>query len=111
VAIEAASMVLVRDDLRDVFVALDLARATFQRIRLNFVWAMGYNVLGERGVPISWKRPMLTGVYLCHAWLDHEVEDEHARTGIPIAAGLLYPSYHIQLPPALAGLCMVSQNG
>ena len=46
VAIEAASVVLVRDDLRDVAVALDLARVTFNRIRLNFVWALGYNCLG-----------------------------------------------------------------
>lgn len=46
VAIEAASIVLVRDDLRDVVVSLDLARVTFNRIRLNFVWAMGYNCLG-----------------------------------------------------------------
>lgn len=25
--------------------AIDLSRATFNRIRLNYVWAMGYNVL------------------------------------------------------------------
>lgn len=46
VAIEAASVVLVRDDLRDVAVSLDLARVTFNRIKLNFVWALGYNCLG-----------------------------------------------------------------
>ena len=41
VAIEAASVVLVRDDLRDVVVSLDLARVTFNRIKVNFVWALG----------------------------------------------------------------------
>ena len=46
VAIEAASMVLVNSDLRDVVTALDLSRTTFQRIRLNFVWALGYNLIG-----------------------------------------------------------------
>ena len=44
VAIEAADFVLVRSDLEDVVVALDLCRATFRRIQLNYFWAMAYNV-------------------------------------------------------------------
>eukprot|EP01087_Luapelamoeba_hula_P009187 TRINITY_DN2361_c0_g1_i1.p1 TRINITY_DN2361_c0_g1~~TRINITY_DN2361_c0_g1_i1.p1 ORF type:complete len:880 (+),score=129.55 TRINITY_DN2361_c0_g1_i1:194-2833(+) len=46
VAIEAASMVLVKNDLRDVVTAIDLSHKTFQRIRLNFMWAMIYNLTG-----------------------------------------------------------------
>lgn len=42
-------MVLMKTDLSDVIVALDLAKTTFRRIRINFVWAMGYNCL-VRGV-------------------------------------------------------------
>eukprot|EP01043_Picozoa_sp_COSAG02_P075854 COSAG02_NODE_15833_length_1138_cov_1.093359_2_plen_256_part_01 len=75
VAIEAASVVLVREDLRDVVVSLDLARTTFNRIRLNFVWALGYNTLG-----------------------------------IPVAAGLFFPLWHLQLPPAAAGFCMAMSS-
>lgn len=45
IAIEAADYVLMRDDLEDVLVAIDLSRKTFNRIRLNYVWAMGYNVI------------------------------------------------------------------
>jgi P-type Cu+ transporter len=44
VAIETADFVLVRSDLEDVLVALDLSRCVFRRIRYNFAWAMGYNV-------------------------------------------------------------------
>ncbi|CDF36754.1 unnamed protein product [Chondrus crispus] len=46
VAAESAAVVLVRSDLRGVVNALALARATFRRVRINFVWAIGYNILG-----------------------------------------------------------------
>ena len=44
VAIEAADIVLVRSNLHDVVVALHLSRVVFNRIRLNFIWAVGYNL-------------------------------------------------------------------
>lgn len=44
VAVEAADIVLVRSQLHDVVVALHLSRVVFDRIRLNFVWAMAYNL-------------------------------------------------------------------
>ena len=45
IALEAADYVLMKDNLEDVLAALDLSRATFNRIRLNYFWAMGYNVI------------------------------------------------------------------
>ncbi len=35
----------MRDDLEDALAALDLSRVTFNRIRWNYLWAMGYNCL------------------------------------------------------------------
>ncbi|PON78856.1 P-type ATPase, subfamily IB [Parasponia andersonii] len=46
VAIEAADIVLIKSSLEDVVTAIDLSRKTMSRIRLNYVWALGYNILG-----------------------------------------------------------------
>jgi heavy metal translocating P-type ATPase len=45
VAIGAADVILVRDDLDVVPAAIALARRTLGTIRVNLVWAFGYNVL------------------------------------------------------------------
>ena len=50
VAVEAADLVLVKSRLVDVITAIDLSRVTYQRIRLNMFWALGYNTLG---IPIA----------------------------------------------------------
>ena len=50
VAVEAADLVLVKSCLLDVICAIDLSRVTYQRIRLNMLWALGYNSLG---IPIA----------------------------------------------------------
>jgi len=50
VAIEAADIVLIKDSLFDVPVAINLSRVTVKRIRINFVWALLYNILG---IPIA----------------------------------------------------------
>jgi P-type Cu+ transporter len=44
VAITAADLILLRDDLGAVPDGIGLARATFTTIRRNIIWAFGYNV-------------------------------------------------------------------
>ncbi|PWG62572.1 heavy metal translocating P-type ATPase [Spiribacter halobius] len=44
IAIEAADVVLMRADLHQLGAALRLARQTRRTVRLNFLWAYGYNV-------------------------------------------------------------------
>ncbi|GLD95474.1 hypothetical protein PINS_up004119 [Pythium insidiosum] len=41
-----ADMILVKSNLTDVVVALDLARVVFNRIKLNFFFSISYNMIG-----------------------------------------------------------------
>ncbi|KAL5840837.1 hypothetical protein ACOSQ4_013445 [Xanthoceras sorbifolium] len=50
IAIEAADYVLMRSNLEDVITAIDISRKTFHRIRLNYVFAMAYNVIA---IPVA----------------------------------------------------------
>jgi P-type Cu+ transporter len=71
VAIEAADVTLMRDDLRGVVAAVELSRRTMRIVKENLGWAFGYNLVL-----------------------------------VPVAAGMLYPIWGIQLSPILAGLAM-----
>ncbi|TXI40578.1 MAG: copper-translocating P-type ATPase [Mycobacterium sp.] len=61
VAIAAADIILVRDDLRAVPQALDLARATMRTIRVNLVWAFGYNVAAIPIAAAGMLNPLIAG--------------------------------------------------
>ncbi|KAJ9458465.1 putative copper-transporting ATPase HMA5 [Diplonema papillatum] len=50
VAVEAADCVLTRSDLSDVATFLSLSGTTMRRIKLNFAWAFGYNLVA---IPIA----------------------------------------------------------
>ncbi len=50
VAIESAGIVLVRSDPRDVVGAIELSRATYQKMVQNLVWATAYNLVA---IPVA----------------------------------------------------------
>lgn len=71
VAIEAAAITLISDDLMGVPKAINLSETTMRVIKQNLFWAFFYNI-----------------------------------TGIPIAAGVLYPFFGILLNPEFAAAAM-----
>lgn len=86
VAIEAANIVLVKNDLRDVITAIDLSRKTFNRIRLNYIWACLYNILGiplaagvlvPAGIMIP---PMLAGLCMAFSSVSVVLSSLHLKT-------------------------------
>ena len=59
VAISAADMILLRDDLRTVPDAIGLARAAFRTIRRNLGWAFGYNVAAIPLAALGFLNPII----------------------------------------------------
>ena len=50
VAMETGEIVLIKDDLRDVVIAIDLSKYTLNKIKQNLFWAFFYNIVG---IPIA----------------------------------------------------------
>lgn len=75
VAIEAADITLVNKNLSSVASAIRLSKKTMRTIKMNLVWAFGYNIIL-----------------------------------IPVAAGVLYPFFHILLNPIFASVAMASSS-
>ncbi|GIL28072.1 heavy metal translocating P-type ATPase [Actinocatenispora comari] len=61
VAIAAADVILVRDDLMVVPAAIRLARATLRTIRGNLVWAFGYNLAALPVAAAGLLNPLIAG--------------------------------------------------
>lgn len=61
VAIEAADLTLVRGDLRAAVDAIRLSRETLATIKMNLVWAFGYNVAAIPLAALGLLNPMLAG--------------------------------------------------
>lgn len=62
VAIESADIVLMKSDLNDVALAIDLSHKTIKNIKENLFWAFFYNVIGipvAMGVLYLFKGPLL----------------------------------------------------
>ena len=75
IAIDSADIVLIKNNLFDIIVALDLSRAVFNKIKLNFVWAMVYNIVAI---------PFAAGV--CYPWTHMLVPPQYAGLSMALSS-------------------------
>jgi Cu+-exporting ATPase len=59
IAIEAADIVLIGDDLRGIVTAIGLSRATMRNIKQNLFWASIYNIVLIPAAALGWLNPIL----------------------------------------------------
>jgi len=92
VARDAADLVVVRDDLRVVPVALSLARRTLRTIRGNLVWAFAYNVAAIPLAALGLLNPLIAGATM--ALSSAFVVWNSARIGrhVDVPGSLLWPT-------------------
>ncbi|KAJ3127992.1 hypothetical protein HK098_005328 [Nowakowskiella sp. JEL0407] len=86
IAVEAAQIILVKSNLKDVFTLLHLSSVVFRRIRINFGWAFAYNIIGI---------PLASGVLAIPWWMTFSGVDRE-----------MWMPTGIKLEPWMAGLAM-----
>lgn len=91
VAVEAASIVLIRDELFDVVTAIMLSRKTVWRIRFNFLFAIIYNMIG---IPIAAGRS-----------IHYKYVSNRTASSNFVFAGVLLPA-GVQMMPWIAAAAM-----
>jgi P-type Cu+ transporter len=110
VAISAADLILLRDDLECVPDAITLARATFRTIRRNLAWAFGYNAAALPLAALGFLNPVIASVAmtLSSAFVvtsSLRLQRHHVRADITAQAGESHARVHPrqgQLPQAAA---------
>ena len=95
VAISAADLILLRDDLRCVPDAIVLARATFRTIRRNLAWAFGYNAAALPLAALGFLNPVIASAAMT------------LSSAFVVASSLRLQRYHIRDAPT----AMTSRRG
>ena len=89
VAICAADMILLRDDLGTVPEAIKLARATLATIRRNLAWAFGYNIAAIPLAAAGFLNPLIAGAAMAASSVFVVGNSVRLRRfGMPAAGGL-----------------------
>ncbi len=61
VAVETAHVILIKDDLKKIVVAIKLSKATMKNIKQNLFWALIYNIIGIPVAAAGMLTPIIAG--------------------------------------------------
>ena len=84
VAKETGGIILMRDDVRDVVVAIRLSRRTMRKIKQDLFWAFVYNAVGVPVAAFGLLNPMIAAAAMALSSLSVIVNSAPKRT--PFAA-------------------------
>jgi len=59
VAKETGGIILIKDDVRDVFAGIKLSKATMRKIKQNLFWAFIYNSIGVPIAALGYLNPII----------------------------------------------------
>jgi len=59
VAKETGGIILIKDDVRDVFAGIKLSKATMRKIKQNLFWAFAYNTIGIPIAALGYLNPII----------------------------------------------------
>ncbi|WP_375738667.1 heavy metal translocating P-type ATPase [Pseudomonas boanensis] len=86
VAKETGSIILIRDDVRDVVAAIQLSRATMIKIKQNLFWAFIYNSIGIPVAALGFLNPILAAAAMALSSLSVIVNSALLKRGRLAAA-------------------------
>jgi Cu+-exporting ATPase len=107
VAIETGSIVLIKDDLRDVVTAIDLSHKTIRKVWQNLFWAFIYNIIAiplAAGLHLVFTHNVMTGEPTAAAFAIRDF-----LAAIPLVSVLSGPIFALSqtsLRPEIAGFAM-----
>ncbi len=81
VAKETGSIILIRNDVRDVLASILLSQATMRKIRQNLFWAFFYNVVGVPVAELGLLNPMIAGAAMALSSLSVIVNSSLLKRG------------------------------
>ena len=102
IAISTADMVLIRNNLFDIVIALDLAKLVFNRIKLNFLFATIYNIIAI---------PLAAG--LSYPWTHMSVPPSYAGLAMAmssISVVLSSMSLHLYKRPKMKSINILNRK-
>jgi Cu+-exporting ATPase len=86
VAKETGGIILLRDDVRDVVLAIRLARATMRKIKQNLFWAFIYNMIGVPIAALGFLNPIIAAAAMALSSLS-VIANSALLKGMKLAGG------------------------